>query len=693
MAFERGTELGVLKSFLAAALVAFLPTCTVSEPLDQILSEANVSAQRGCFVMDFAYVLSLHGMGTKAASMERCQELCQAQTSCTFFSYWNTTGECRFADVTAEKVHTAAGVVSGWGLCPSNATLKDPICVSAVPQNGFPGFTANASHQAWKGGRQPRSLECWPQRFNGFYQDCGTTVIEDTAKGWPGTCTGMMKRMPLSDHEAFSAADMCREFCRQDPACPAWIIGADGDCYYGMGHDCYYSQEFTPSSGERLQHGQIRKLMDLSGWHIMGLTQVFSGMDRYFQTDAKAAEACKLHCYSDIQCQFWQYAPGYGCWVEDVSKEYKPGYPLTLDYASRETPFALACKAGEFIQHHCDPAALSKQNAALCSETGSTFKLGEDGGWSQAMYNSSSGACQAACAITPECGYFTYFPNGKCELFPQTAVRFKSYGDEISGPKVCNMSSDAKSESGKNEGTTGVGECVVDSRVYHYALLNLTILNLDYDRLNLQEGVDLAKLYRVELVSKMKAAQGATLKFPDGGPAAVDLSRGPGGTSTVVTTWVLNRPPISCDWAWLQKALQDPDLAERMRGDTLVRLGLGALAVNGHLEVVPGQLSQTSVKQPYDPPLKWVPYVLMLLVMLLCAYFYVSGKAKRCTRRLRFLAPDADYTDSDDADGDGSPGSPGGDGEDDGDSKVREDTALKTNSPPSARALRGEFNA
>ena len=33
-----------------------------------------------------------------------------------------------------------------------------------------------------------------------------------------------------------------------------------------------------------------------------------------------AISFCKHMCYSDFRCQYWTYAPNYGCWIEDASQ-------------------------------------------------------------------------------------------------------------------------------------------------------------------------------------------------------------------------------------------------------------------------------------------------------------------------------------------------------------------------------------
>ena len=135
-----------------------------------------------------------------------------------------------------------------------------------------------------------------------------------------------------------------------------------------------------PKEAQRLQHGSVRVLKDLTGMQIVGslssfffvcilfafccagrvhyldapqtkrsrgLWKGFDNIEGFFQSLGgsqpqnapcqstlqsehwklpqlrnvqDAIAFCKHMCYSDFRCQYWTYAPNYGCWIEDASQ-------------------------------------------------------------------------------------------------------------------------------------------------------------------------------------------------------------------------------------------------------------------------------------------------------------------------------------------------------------------------------------
>jgi len=602
----------------------------------------------GCFFAGFAITPPLQGAST-VSSMVQCQMQCSATPSCSFFSYWNSTGACTFAALQAEKVSSPDGVVSGSSVCPiKDAHMSDPICSSEVPKDGFPHYVANASHSAWPSGKQPQSLECWPRSFHGQLRDCkGVTVLEDATTGWPGTCSQMQKRDGLP---GVSVEKACGEMCRMDPSCPAWIVGSDGACYHGMGHNCFHSKDFTASAGQRLQHGHVRRLMTLAGWQILGLARVFHDIEWYFKSTEEAIEACKEQCYSDLNCQFWQYAAGYGCWVEDVSQPYRPAYPLTLDFASRETPFAVACKDGEYIQHYCPAGDVQWPKPAACSDVGVIYVAPQAVLVNATTFTSSAGACQVACASSPPCEVYTFYPNGTCVMNLHTAVRQQTFGLETSGPMACDapwMSTGVAPSSPTVVTQTDKAKawCDPTSPALKFANVNLTMENLEYSKLSDKEVADLVSMYHGELSALMEK-QASSLADPYGSGSAVVLKPG-NAKSTFIQAWVPNRPPTSCGWTWLGQVLQDPGFVTRMRDDTLARLGLGHLAIHGNVQVMQGEIFYHSGK--FTRHMAFWQLALLILLILSCCGICVVGlsRSKRLRRRLGALVPAADYHDFD----------------------------------------------
>eukprot|EP00933_Yihiella_yeosuensis_P046464 TRINITY_DN41997_c0_g1_i1.p1 TRINITY_DN41997_c0_g1~~TRINITY_DN41997_c0_g1_i1.p1 ORF type:complete len:460 (+),score=55.65 TRINITY_DN41997_c0_g1_i1:207-1382(+) len=199
----------------------------------------------------------------------------------------------------------------------------------------------------------------------------------------------------------------------------------------------------APRSAQRLQHGYVRVLRDLKGVQIIGLEKVFDNADSHFKEDQIAAEHCKHICYSDIRCQYWTYAPRFGCWVEDASKQYSPSYPLTSEGFSRTTPFALNSIAGEYIQHYCP---ISKVSAELslspplgngCIKKGVRFEP-PDMSFQDRTLEANFDACIGRCRKVSECVYASYWPDGSCHLADKNTKEVKSENDEvISGPTDC----------------------------------------------------------------------------------------------------------------------------------------------------------------------------------------------------------------------------------------------------------------
>ena len=86
----------------------------------------------------------------------------------------------------------------------------------------------------------------------------------------------------------------------------------------------------------RRKHPEIEKLEveilgDLTVWHVMisrrttfqyfwGRLQFDTVSSAKLRKQEDAIVFCKNMCYSDIRCQYWLYAPNYGCYLEDASQ-------------------------------------------------------------------------------------------------------------------------------------------------------------------------------------------------------------------------------------------------------------------------------------------------------------------------------------------------------------------------------------
>jgi hypothetical protein len=171
--------------------------------------------------------------------------------------------------------------------------------------------------------------------------------------GWPGKCLLLHRENLIDD-----SLSNCAGSCAQNPTCAVWQQWHK--CYQGLGYSCYERHgdtDFVPSGAQRLQHGDIRVLMDLKGWQIAGLHKVDRGLEEDFHNLTMAVENCREICYSNIKCQYWTYegkGGGEGCWVEDPDGGDSVGYPMRTGHeAWDDSKQAKKIVAGEYIQHLC----------------------------------------------------------------------------------------------------------------------------------------------------------------------------------------------------------------------------------------------------------------------------------------------------------------------------------------------------
>jgi len=235
-----------------------------------------------------------------------------------------------------------------------------------LPGPGFPGPTALASNASWPGGHQPERLGAWPQTGYGtpnrtLLPCWKVTVLHDRERGWPGAC------LKLFNAKKFTTQEACKSLCWGEPRCPVWQFVNQtnpGQCWVGFGTDCAdragKAGAISVQGAQRLMHGAVRVLKNLSGWKVNNLYQIgmFSQGNEHV-----SVQRCKAWCYSSIGCQYWQYGPG-GCWVDapmwSTSKGANPGnvvqYPLTTNGgATNSSSEAATMMYGEYIQHYCPP--------------------------------------------------------------------------------------------------------------------------------------------------------------------------------------------------------------------------------------------------------------------------------------------------------------------------------------------------
>ncbi|CAE8721337.1 unnamed protein product, partial [Polarella glacialis] len=201
-----------------------------------------------------------------------------------------------------------------------------------------------------------RPASCWE-----------TSVLDSTSDGWDGQCDGLSETGDTSEPS-------CRESCSRDPLCSVFQFTQSNACFQGTTQACG-SVEGSPMqlvSAERLQHGDVRVLKDMTGLLVENLRPLGS---MALGGQAAGIRACRNYCYSTLTCQYWQFSQQSGCSVEDptVKEEnevfgqdayFIAQYPLTLAGGVVAMPPVVA---GEYIQHICPAPSASLGGFAAAS--------------------------------------------------------------------------------------------------------------------------------------------------------------------------------------------------------------------------------------------------------------------------------------------------------------------------------------
>eukprot|EP00441_Pelagodinium_beii_P043598 CAMPEP_0197633016 /NCGR_PEP_ID=MMETSP1338-20131121/9487_1 /TAXON_ID=43686 ORGANISM="Pelagodinium beii, Strain RCC1491" /NCGR_SAMPLE_ID=MMETSP1338 /ASSEMBLY_ACC=CAM_ASM_000754 /LENGTH=484 /DNA_ID=CAMNT_0043204599 /DNA_START=51 /DNA_END=1505 /DNA_ORIENTATION=+ len=214
------------------------------------------------------------------------------------------------------------------------------------PNGQWPAQTAAESNAAWPAGQQPLNLIAWPKE-QGQPSSCWKiTVVQDTAKGWSGSCENLEEITGLKTEAA------CRLNCEKNPACAIWQFTTGMLCLQGTSLECDDTMQVSQPliRGQRIQHGDVRVLKDMTGFEVAHLRPLGMGSSN---DQAVEIQRCKEFCYTLLPCEYWSFGQG-GCFVEDPRVEnYRAEYPLTLTAASETTSFAASVMAGEYLQHIC----------------------------------------------------------------------------------------------------------------------------------------------------------------------------------------------------------------------------------------------------------------------------------------------------------------------------------------------------
>jgi len=556
-----------------------------------------------CFHHNFRWFPDIAGTDTKAQSLTECQSMCAHNVSgCAHFAYWPTSGKCYFGDFSSHLVKSTTGPIAGRGVCQPPTAMPPSVCSTEMPNDGFPGKTFADSNAAWPSGRQPWGLECWPVHWTGGYVPCATVeVLEDTRMHWPGKCRGLTLQDNVTAME-------CPKDCMKNPLCPAYQVDAQGNCWQGLGRDCFIREDFHPLAAQRLQHGHVRKLMDLAGWQIIGLSKVFDNWAAYFLQDSDAIRMCRNVCYSDIRCQYWQYSPKFGCWAEDASEDYHPLYPLTLDFAYRNTPFAIDCVAGEFIQHSC-PAAQTTAYPTQAPVMSSCMRLGvrytPNLLFQWRTNELSAENCQARCNRVKPCKFFAYWPDTSCYLQGKDAEPVTAEDSQVvSGPASCMGTfefDDTAKDALNPEGTTPTptqpvlpmpSTGAITSPVFdpaqaapdYLAEVRFDIKNLDYSRLSDAQRPVLQQKLLETLATGLGAPPMSFSEQPGGPPGTVLLQPWVGG-HTALTGFLPNDPPTMEDVQRIRHKVGSSAMLASLAEATTTALGASNPAITGDIEI------------------------------------------------------------------------------------------------------------
>eukprot|EP00439_Symbiodinium_sp_Y106_P057114 s2366_g8.t1 len=544
----------------------------------------------GCFVRGFKFDRYIPNKNINTTSLKLCQEHCQYVDGCVKFSYRAFWGECWFADINAVEVPVDSPyLIVGYRTCDAEGMHLPARCSTETPGNGFPGQSAEASNSAWPGGKQPYGLECWPKSWDGAPLPCTQVdVLDDTKNGWPGKCVGLVEMKEINGSK-------CGENCRQHPECQSWQKTVYNSCWQGLGKDCFVRGNFMPKEAQRLQHGSVRVLKDLTGYQIVGLWKGFDNDEGFFQNVQDAISFCKHMCYSDFRCQYWTYAPNYGCWIEDASQEYGPPFPLTLDAARRDTMFAQDCVAGEYIQHFCPEGFVSRKEPTApvtlsnCAERGFRYEP-PDMFLSFRTTEANYEACRQRCKLTVYCNFFAYWPDGGCHIAGGDAHRVPAENYEvISGPTDCSKAystttnleawattTPTLSPVVVQPGKTGVKPKVAHDDTQpvelpdtaHMAEIAIVLHNLDVSSLSEPE----VHLLQARYAQAISQTLGVPVDQVQEGPSANDLKAQvkltPTAGGSMLTAFTLNDPVGSPDPAKLLAKLKVPALPSNLKAAT-----------------------------------------------------------------------------------------------------------------------------
>mmetsp|Transcript_52414 Transcript_52414/g.93945 ORF Transcript_52414/g.93945 Transcript_52414/m.93945 type:complete len:681 (-) Transcript_52414:106-2148(-) len=630
----------------ALALAVLLVPCRAQTDQDVKFME---SSPVGCFQKGFRFDRYIDNANANVTSLQACQQHCQSVATCAKFAYYAWYKECWVADVNAVELPIDSYlVVAGYRTCTSQGMQLPPRCTTELPTAAFPGSSGVASNLAWPNGKQPSNGECWPKGWQGADLPCNVvTVLDDTSAGWPGLCRQLVEMKGVNGTD-------CEANCRANPLCPSWQNSVYFSCWQGLGYDCFVRNNFMVRGAQRLQHGSVRVLMNLTGWQIIGLYKAFDNAAGYFPNVEDAIKLCKHVCYSDIKCQYWTYAPNFGCWVEDATQEYGPNWPLTTDSATRTTDDALDTVAGEYIQHFCPEGETGTITPTAppvlteCAETAFRYDpvdMANQGRTVEASYQ----ACRNRCVYTAGCNYYSYWPDGGCHITDASAQKVTAENFQvISGPKDCS-STYSSTSSGPEHWVVSVTtqpaayeqiqHDFTTADAVHLAEIGCIIHNVDPTKLSTADLALLKAKYAEALATTIGVEASEIKEAPDNTAliGQVDLKAVSEGTD--MTAWTWNQPLNSPDGSILESKLMTPAFVDHMKEATYDVLGQGHPAISGDVQI--GKPEVGTIQHPLSQYMynasqpswwsQWWPLVVAILIVFCtlggCIVFQMSERS------------------------------------------------------------------
>jgi len=343
-----------------------------------------------CFYRRMKYTPALlFELPSHESDIFACQRRCAKNARCKYFSFYSNF-DCVLAGegaITVEEKGATAG--------PQECSKVMASC-RELPGPDFPGATVAESKKAWPSGHVPSPFECWPVDYDSrTFKSCPTVqVLQNLSTGLSGRCENLEETVvPLYKS--------CRSICEARTMCSMFQVNESG-CFLGVrtsGMGCYKPNSIRSEIATRYLRGDVRVLLDLRGVQILGLRKAFSENDFPGDPRTEGVRACRYSCYSNLDCSYWQYLIGEGCWLHEGLHNAVP-FPLTTGYFRRGYEQAIA---GEYIQHFCPGLGWTASeewklvaDATNCSAPGIKDLAGSD--------TLSVAECQRRAATDLDCG-------------------------------------------------------------------------------------------------------------------------------------------------------------------------------------------------------------------------------------------------------------------------------------------------